>query len=94
MQDLCSTDPSQEPRFTSCRLYASTRQLGPDHTDQECTCPARSRSPTAVGMNHTDHTDHLDHTDHTDHTDHLSEVRNIVPLRFPAPFRHYDHGLD
>ena len=42
MQDVCSTDPTQETCPTVGHTYdtASTRQHEPDHTDQESICPA------------------------------------------------------
>ena len=77
VQDLHSTDPTQETCPRSCRLYstAPTRQHELDHTDHtdhadhtghECICSERSRSRTVL----------IARTYDTDNTNHLSNVCN------------------
>ena len=63
MQDLCSTDPTQETCSRSCRFRtAPTRQHEldhTDHTDQGSMCAALKYLDLEVRIDHTDHTDHL-----------------------------------
>ena len=75
MQDLFSTDPTQETRPTIyIHIYIFAQYVAPtrqreldhsdhtdhtDHTDQGSIFPERSRSRTVVGIYHTEHTDHL-----------------------------------